>query len=269
MAFGVVGFGGAATVVAQPATGAVSIAGGVDAPAVYIFRGIVQEGDPRLTLTPYANVSLALREDERVRAHIGLWNSFNTGTSGSGGPLRGSHFTERLSASLSIRGPRGIVLTPGYLVNASANGGYEAIHELGLTVALEGRLSPYVLMAFELTGRGQLDEGAKKGRYLELGALPSIDLRVWRLRLNTPVRMGVSLGDYYERFERDLRFRDHRFGFVQAGGHLRLPLSSSSPFSAWSVHGGADVFVFGDSTRSFNRGGKSRIVGTIGVSFTY
>lgn len=247
-----------------------SIAGGVDLPTVYVLRGVVQEGEPELTATPYARVSMALREDERVRADIGLWNSFNTGTSGSGGPLRGSHYTELLSASLSVRGPYGLVLTPGYTVNNSANRGYETIHELGLTVARPGGLAPYVLVAFELSDRGQVDEGAKKGRYLELGAVPSIDLPIWRLRLSTPVRTGVSLGNYYELFERDLAFRDHRFGFVGAGGHVHLPLSSlASWLGAWSVHGGADVFVFGDSTRAFNRGRKSRVVGTIGVSFAY
>jgi hypothetical protein len=271
VALSLAGFGSRGSARAQTSDpGAVSVAGGVDLPAVYILRGVVQEGEPRLTVTPQVNVRIPLSAGGRVEAVIGLWNSFNTGTSGSGGPLQGPRYAELLSVSLSVGGPRGLVLTPGYLLNNSGNGGFAAIHELSLTVARPGRLAPYALVAFELSDMGQVDEGAKAGRYLEFGAVPSIDLPVGRLRLTTPVRTGVSLGNYYELFERDLRFRDHRFGFVEAGGHLHLPVSSSASwFGAWSVHGGADVFVFGESTRAFNRGRRSRVVGTVGVSFAY
>jgi hypothetical protein len=253
-----------------PNGGRLSIRGGIDAPTVYVFRGVVQEVEPRLTLTPHLTVGVALRESGRLRADIGIWNSFNTGTSGSGGPLRGSHYAERLSASVTIAGPRGLTVTPGYLANSSANRGYETIHELNLAVGRPGRFAPYALLAFELSDTGQVDEGARKGRYLELGAVPSFDLPFWRLRLTTPARVGASLGDYYERFGKDLRFKDHRFGFVEAGGHVDVPVSSpTSRFGAWRAEGGVDVYAFGDSTQAFNRGRKSRVVGTVGLSFAY
>ncbi len=44
----------------DPNPGAVTFTGGLDFPSVYVFRGIVQESDPKLTMFPYADLGFAL-----------------------------------------------------------------------------------------------------------------------------------------------------------------------------------------------------------------
>ena len=80
----------------SPNQGAVTFTGRLDAPTVYFFRGILQEGDPNLTLWPAFNLRVALASGDgglkSAAVHIGLWNSLHTGTSGTGGPLDKLHY---------------------------------------------------------------------------------------------------------------------------------------------------------------------------------
>src|SRR5438105_2052533 len=50
----------AAQTTAAPNTGALKFTGGFDLPTVYVFRGIVREADPKLTLWPYGDLGIAL-----------------------------------------------------------------------------------------------------------------------------------------------------------------------------------------------------------------
>ena len=247
-----------------------SVTAGVDFPTVYIFRGIVQnypvhEGDHTLTMTPHADVDVKLTDSGSVRAGASTWNSFNTGTSGSGGPLDSAYSVAQFTGRVSVALANGLTITPSFFINTSPNDGYDPIREIDVTVAHNGRYAPYAMVAFELSDSGQLDEGQKKGRYLEVGATPRWGRR--RIVLSIPVKAGFSVGDYYELLGRDLTFTDHKFGFVEGGARLMVPLGSR--FGAWSVVGGADVYVFGDATRAFNLGDKYRAVGTIGVAYRH
>ena len=59
--------------------------------------------------------------------------------------------------------------------------------------------SPYALVAFEFDtapGVGQADGGDHAGQYLELGIAPGYTAS--RASLTVPVKVGMSLGDYYE-----------------------------------------------------------------------
>ena len=44
---------------ADPNTGALTFTGGLDVPTKYVFRGIVQEADSKLTLFPYGDLGIA------------------------------------------------------------------------------------------------------------------------------------------------------------------------------------------------------------------
>src|SRR3954470_20585371 len=74
----------------DPNPGAITFTGGLDFPSVYIFRGIVQESDPKLTMWPYGDIGLALASGQgavkSVGVNFGVWNSLQTGSSGSDGP---------------------------------------------------------------------------------------------------------------------------------------------------------------------------------------
>src|SRR4051812_37907729 len=68
---------------ADPNPGAITFTGGLDAPSVYVFRGIVQETDPKVTLWPYGDIGLALKSGDgavkSVGVNFGVWNSLQTG----------------------------------------------------------------------------------------------------------------------------------------------------------------------------------------------
>ena len=57
----------------SPNTGLLHISGGVDAPSLYVYRGVVQEGDPALTLTPWANLTICTSDTGRVCVETGVW----------------------------------------------------------------------------------------------------------------------------------------------------------------------------------------------------
>jgi hypothetical protein len=80
-----------------------------------------------------------------------------------------------------------------------------------------------------------------------------------------PVRLGLSLKDYYQ-----LGGDDHTFGYLDVGAQLAWPLSRvPGRFGVWNVHGGADVYAFGDATREFNEGDAAKVVGIVGIGVSY
>jgi hypothetical protein len=258
----------------SPNQGAVTFTGSLDAPTVYFFRGILQEGDPNLTLWPAFDLRVALASGDgglkSAAVHIGLWNSLHTGTSGTGGPLDKLHYQEDFYTTLDLGLARGFGVATSFIARTSPNGSFETIREIDVKVAKDGRFAPYGIVAFELSDRGQADGGSKRGSYLELGAAPAVALPFARARLTVPVKAGLSVKNYYELLATDLTYRDHTFGFFDIGGLIAVPLSTSgSRFGSWNVHGGADLLTLGDTTRVFNRGDRTRIVGQVGIGVTY
>jgi hypothetical protein len=254
--------------------GALTIQAGLDTPTLYVFRGIVQEGDPKFTLTPYGELGIALSSRGEstggLRLSVGVWNSLNTGSSGTGGPLKALHYAEHFYTTLTVGLPKGFTVAPSFRAITSPNRSFTSIKELDLQVARPGPVSPYVFTAFELSDSGQLDNAGKKGSYLEIGAAPNVGLRFLHARLAVPVSAGFSLKNYYELISRSGIATDNHFGFFEIGGHLTIPLAAvHSRFGAWNVHGGADVLRFGTTTKAFNRGSASKVVGTVGIGLSY
>src|SRR5216684_3574050 len=113
----------ALTVNAQTSTGgtnngAIRFTGGVDVPSVYVFRGILQETDPRLTIAPYGDIGLALHSGagrfKTVGVNVGVWNSLQTGSSGSDGPSGHLHYREDFHAAFSMGFGGGLSISAGY-----------------------------------------------------------------------------------------------------------------------------------------------------------
>jgi hypothetical protein len=120
------------------------------------------------------------------------------------------------------------------------------------------------LIAQELGDNGA-DGGAKKGTYVELGIGPSFPLGGGKATLAIPVKVGLSAKDYYE-----LAGVDNKFGFLDVGGLLTVPLSDVNPnFGAWNFHVGVDGFVFGETTKAFNAGKKGKGTFLFGFGLTY
>jgi hypothetical protein len=262
---------GAALAQDDPNPGALTISGGFDLPSIYFFRGIRQETDPGLTMWPFADLGIALASSDTgirsVGVNVGVWNSLHTGTSGSDGQTGLLHYEEDFYATLALGFGGGLTLGTTYTAYTSPNGLFDTVNELSFRVAKSHWLSPYALLAFELDDEGQADAGASKGTYLELGVAPS-----WPLGgavLAVPLKLGMSLSDYYEGLE-----GDETFGFFDIGGLVTLPLGTPGRFGSWNIHGGANLLVLGDRNElaNLNADGDingTQVVGLVGIGFSY
>jgi hypothetical protein len=251
----------------DPNPGAITFTGGLDAPSVYVFRGIVQESDPKITLFPYGDIGLALASGEgsikSVGINFGVWNSLQTGSSGSDGFTEHAHYEEDFYATLSFGLAKSMTLGATYTAYTSPNLMFNTVKEFSLKLAQASKINPYGIVAFEV-GEFGADGGANKGTYLELGVGPSFPLGP-KATLTIPVKLGMSLKDYYE-----LNGVDNKFGYFDIGGLVTVPISgSSSKFGAWNIHGGVDIFTFGDTTKAINSGDTNKVVGLIGIGVTY
>lgn len=251
----------------DPNPGAITFTGGFDAPSVYVFRGIVQESDPKLTLWPYGDVGMTLASGDgavkSVGVNVGVWNSLQTGSSGSDGFNERAHYEEDFYATLGFGLARSIGVAATFTAYTSPNLMFNTVKEVSFKVSQAGRVNPYGLVGFEL-GKFGADGGGKKGTYLELGVGPTFALGP-TITLAVPVKIGMSLNDYYE-----LSDQDHSFGFFDIGGIVTVPLSGiPARFGAWNVHGGVDVLTFGETTKAFNSGDRNKVVGLLGIGVAY
>ena len=263
----------------DPNPGALTFTGGFDVlPKVpYIFRGIVQESDPKVTLWPYADLGIALFSGDgglsSVGINFGVWNSLHTGSSGLDGPTERLHYEEDFYATLALGFTGGVSLGTTFTAYSSPNGMFTTVEELSFKISKAHMLAPYGVLAFEMGDSGSADGGTNNGTYLELGIGPS-----WPLggaaTLAVPVKVGLSLKDYYEGPS-----GDQKFGFFDVGGLVTVPLKGvPSQFGSWNFHAGADLLFFpGDDDgllRLLNANDdgdprSSRVVGLFGIGVTY
>lgn len=259
----------AAQASSNPNSGALTFTGGFDVASGYVFRGLVQEAAPKITVFPYGDIGIALTSGQGAikssAVNVGLWNSLNTGSSGTDGPSRHAHYEEDFSTRLNVLFGGGIAIGAGYMARTSPNNMFNTAKEFQVKVVKLDRLSPYGFLASELTTDGQADGGTSKGTYLELGVGPSFAIGSGRTRITVPTRVGLSVKDYYERSG-----ADHKFGFFAVGGIVTLPLGKlPDRFGSWSIHGGADAFMLGETLKLVNGGDRAKVVGLIGVGVTY
>jgi hypothetical protein len=279
LAAAMVSLGTPATVAAQddPNPGALTFAGSLDVPTLYYFRGIRQETDPSLTLWPVGDLGLALFSGDgavkSVGVNVGVWNSLHTGTSGSDHPVASRlHYELDYYSTLALGFGGGVTLGTTYTAYTSPNFLFDTVNEIAFKVAQASRYAPYALIAFELDDQGQADLGASKGTYVELGVGPSWPLGGGGPTLTVPVKLGLSLSDYYEN---PLTGEDEKFGFFDVGALVTLPLTGiPSRFGSWNIHGGADLLFFGDTTEAYNtnrdlESSSNTVVALFGIGVTY
>jgi hypothetical protein len=264
----------------DPNPGALTFTAVFDVPSLYMFRGIRQEVDPAFTMWPYADLKIDLTSgDGAVKSsaiNFGVWNSLHTGSSGSGAEECsfecGMHYEEDFYASFTLGFAGATSFTTQYTAYTSPNARFTTVKEISFKVAQGSKYAPYGLIAFEFDtepGRGQADGGDEGGTYLELGAGPSWPLG-GRATVTVPVKLGLSLGDYYE-----LQGDDHPYGFFDIGALITFPLSRvASRYGSWNLHVGGDYFHLGETTHSFNvdtegETSPSKFVGLVGIGVTY
>jgi hypothetical protein len=254
---------------ADPNPGAITLTTGLDIPSVYFFRGIRQESDPKITMFPYGDVGIALFSgDGGVKSasiNFGVWNSLQTGSSGSeGSPGKQAHYEEDFYATFSLGFAGATTAGVTYTAYTSPNGMFRTVKEVLFKVSQGSKFAPYGLVAFELS-EGQADGGANKGTYAELGVAPSFPLGGGKATLAIPVKLGLSLKDYYEGAD-----GDSKFGYIDVGALVTVPLTGvPSSFGSWNIHGGVDVFGFGDTTKAFNKGDSAQVIAMGGIGLSY
>jgi len=246
----------------------VAISGSIDFRNVYMFRGVRQDDMGTITW-PAAELRLRLRraDDGLTGVHVlvGTLNSLHSGWAGSSGPSGKRWYESNVYGGVTFEFGNAATLGTMYTAYRSPNDMFTTVKELSVNLALDGpqvagaRLRPYALAAFELDtkpGIGQLDGGFKSGRYLELGAAPGASFH--RVGIAVPVKLGLSLGNYYE-----LAGKDHPFGFVSVSGIGTVPITRW-----WNVHGGIEYQRLGTTTKTFNGGDPSKTIASIGVGFS-
>jgi len=137
-------------------------------------------------------------------------------------------------------------------------------------------VKPYVIVAREVDAgldghtNGQADGGLHAGTYLEVGGAPGYSMS--KIGVAFPVKAGVSLSNYYELHVGTAAAAatvDHSFGFFSVAGVVTVPLGGTSNFGAWNVHGGVEYQALGETTKAFNGGDSSRVIGSFGIGFAY
>ena len=110
---------------------------------------------------------------------------------------------------------------------------------------------------------GQADGGTNAGTYFEIGVAPGY--AVSKASIAVPVKVGLSLDDYYE-----LDGTDKRFGFASVAAMVTVPTRRHDPkYGSWNMHGGVEFQTLGDTTACFNGDQKTRTIGSVGIGFAY
>jgi len=109
------------------------------------------------------------------------------------------------------------------------------------------------------------------GKYLELGVAPGYTAA--KATLTVPVKVGLSIGDYYELNEGTALvpdFVDNKFGYFSVAGVVTFPLTSvPSGYGGWNLHASVEFQQLGETTKAFNGGDAQKVIVTGGLGFSY
>jgi hypothetical protein len=229
---------------------------GVDFPTSYMFRGIHQESTGFIAQPP---VDLGVVLSDVVTLNVGQWHSLHSGPTGN-------FYESDYYGSLTFTAGK---LKPGVLFTSytSPNDRFATVQEIAAFVSVDDSaskfpLSPKATVAFELDG--QADGGARQGTYFELGIRPAVKVIDAKtpLTIAMPVRLGVSLKDYYEGIN-----GSDTFGFFSSGLIASVPITVGK--LTWDVHGGVEVSWLGQNLKFLNANDAVKPVGVFGLTLTY
>ncbi len=269
----------AAPALAGPNQGRVSFSVGNDFTTAYFFRGILQERNGFIW-QPYGeiNVSLYSTDDETdpmrgFGLFVGSWNSIQTKKTltTDSGPSNWYESDVYAGAKFSLFGNS--ELKAFYIAYTYPNGAFNTVQEFDVSYALNDSgwmgkwaLNPSLLVAGEMDNTAA---GTEKGTYLEVGLRPSftiIESETYPVSLAVPIKLGLSLGDYFE----DPAGDDDTFGYVQSGLVFSVPLAFiPAEYGSWSASAGASVYTFGNNLKDYNQGDDPWVVGTWSLNFSY
>ena len=259
---------------------------GLDVATQYFFRGILQE-DAGFIAQPYGNAAVSLYEGDGALTNIslngGLWNSIHsrkTGASGPGGPSAWYEADAFGGASMTLW--EDLELNTLYTAYMSPNGAFNTVQEIAFGFGYDDSdllgimaLHPGALFAIETDGSAF---GGSKGHYVEVFGGPEFPITEgdWAFTMSVPMRLGLSLDDYYEcdgvscPTTATSGTNQNTFGFFDVGirGDLALPFFHCD-YGDWNLSGAVHWTSLGDSLRTVNNGDDWTFYGIFGLSMTY
>lgn len=255
---------------AGPNTGAFQFVGGIDYTTTYMFRGY-NLGDSGKIVQPYLTLKTEVLTagDFKFSPFISTWNSFQD--SDNSGKLDNYWYESDLLGGVDIAFGDW-VLTPSYVFYTYPAA--DTFQEFNLKLAyndtelmknagLSFGLAPYVLYALETD-----HPGGDENQYLEVGINPTFaPSKDMALTVSVPVSVGMSIDGTY--LEDD--GSNATFGYGSIGLAASLPLEAiPAKYGSWSLTGSVKYYqLFADSTQNSNQGDDWRVVGTVGLGFTY
>jgi hypothetical protein len=260
-----------------------------------MFRGIRQD-DTRVIVQPSAEFDIALQSaDSGLKStslNLGTWNSLHTGNAGLRSSSSGLGCAcDKLWYESDFYATLAFGFTPGslgitYTAYTSPNAGFNNVKELMFKFGADdsaalgkAALHPWVIAAFEFDADNghQADGGPNggAGKYLELGVSPGYSAS--KASLAVPVKVGLSIGDYYQLNEGTPArpdFVDHKFGYFSLAGIATVPVGGTSSYGGWNVHAGVEYQRLGDTTKAFNvdedgAPKANKVIVSAGLGFTY
>lgn len=270
----------------DPNPGALTLTGSVDFLNQYMFRGIRQNGTGMVTW-PAMDLGISAYSGEgglkSAGINFGTWNSLHSGDTGADSEDSGLGcacgklwYESDFYASLGLGFGGGTSLTTTYTAYTSPNNGFTTVKEIMFKFALDdsgklgkGAVKPYIAIAQEFgsePGTGQADGGENAGTYLEIGFAPGYAAS--KASIAFPIKVGLSLSDYYE-LSTPTGFEDNKYGFFSIAGIVTVPLGGTSSFGAWNIHGGVEYQNLGTTTKALNGDESNQVIGSFGIGFSY
>jgi hypothetical protein len=265
------------TPAADPNPGALTITGSIDFLNQYMFRGIRQNSTGFVTW-PAVDLGISAFSGDgglkSVGVNFGTWNSLHSGDTGADSSTGKMWYESDFYATLGFGFGGGTSFSATYTAYTSPNSIFTTVKEISFKLAVDdsgylgrGAVKPYLIIAQEFgtdIGTGQADGGADAGTYMELGIAPGYAAS--RASIAFPLKVGLSLGDYYEN---PLTGEDEKFGYFSVAGIVTVPLGGTTSFGSWNIHGGVEYQALGTTTEYFNGGEGNQVIGSFGIGFSY
>jgi hypothetical protein len=273
----------------DPNPGAMTLTGSFDFTNAYMFRGIPQD-ESGVIMWPAFDLGISLFSADTglksVSVNLGTWNSLHTGNAGLDNPVEELWYESDFYATFGLGFGGGVTVSTTYTAYTSPNNLFTTVKEIMFKVGADDSpylgkfaVKPYALVAFELAtepGVGQADAGAEAGTYMELGVAPGFG---WAGggSLAIPVKVGLSLSDYYEGVLANGDPSNSSFGFFSVAGMVTIPFTQMpTKFGTWNVHGGIEY------QRLSERNGvalaaltgatppeQNQVIFSVGIGFSY